>query len=223
MEKNSGLPAGDPDRKFKGRVVFEGCHVKDESNNWAIFSEIASCPATMEAGKACDAYGLFVGSDVQCADSEAAYTQALLGGTETWVTLLGERWPDAWSHDGPICKKPKYDRPVCELRLALYGHPDSGGFWEQHCEKCLAEVGFRPIDKKKHWRSVFWHGDLRLMLVVYVDDFKLAGPSNNLAKGWSLIGKKITMGEQGPVGRYLGCQHTIYQIKNMKSFEPRTA
>ena len=59
VEKNSELPEGDPNRKYKGRVVFEGCHVKDEHNNWAIFSEITSCPATMEAGKAADAFGLF--------------------------------------------------------------------------------------------------------------------------------------------------------------------
>jgi hypothetical protein len=42
VEKNSELPPDNPNRKFKGRVVFEGCYVKDESNNWAIFAEIAS-------------------------------------------------------------------------------------------------------------------------------------------------------------------------------------
>ena len=76
VEKNSELPDGDPNKKFKGRVVFEGCHVKDEANNWAIFSEIASCPATMQAAKAADAYGLLDGHGVQCADGESAYTQA---------------------------------------------------------------------------------------------------------------------------------------------------
>ena len=61
VEKNSELPESDPNRKFKGRVVFEGCHVKDEGNIcWAIFSEITSCPATMEAGKAADAFGLLL-------------------------------------------------------------------------------------------------------------------------------------------------------------------
>eukprot|EP00975_Prorocentrum_lima_P029499 6192974-Prorocentrum_lima.AAC.1 len=29
--------------------------------------------------------------------------------------------------------------------------------------------------------------ELTLFLVVYVDDFKLAGPKANLAKGWKLI------------------------------------
>eukprot|EP00439_Symbiodinium_sp_Y106_P079851 s1908_g18.t1 len=83
VEKNSELPESDPDRKFKGRVVFEGCHVKDEGSNWAIFSEIASCPATMEAGKAADAFGLLPGHEIQVADGESAYTQAKLGGPAT--------------------------------------------------------------------------------------------------------------------------------------------
>ena len=45
VEKKSELPESDPNRKFKGRFVFEGCHVKDEDNNWAKLSEITSCPA----------------------------------------------------------------------------------------------------------------------------------------------------------------------------------
>ena len=32
-----------------GRVVFEGCFVKDQANHWAMFSEATSCPATMAA------------------------------------------------------------------------------------------------------------------------------------------------------------------------------
>ena len=31
VEKNSELPESDPNRKFKGRVVFEGCHVTVET------------------------------------------------------------------------------------------------------------------------------------------------------------------------------------------------
>ncbi|CAE7815308.1 unnamed protein product [Symbiodinium sp. CCMP2456] len=118
VEKNSELPETDPNRKFKGRVVFEGCHVKDEGNNWAIFSEITSCPATMEAGKAADAFGLLPGHEIQVADGESAYTQAKLGGPATWVRLPKERWPPEWQG--------KYHDPVVRLVLALYGHPDAG-------------------------------------------------------------------------------------------------
>ncbi len=101
------------------------------------------------------------------------------------------RWPDFWFHDGAKRTKPKFEDPCCRLKLALYGHPDSGGYWEQHCEKQLTaeDIGFIPIHDA--WKSVFWHPRLRLMLVVYVDDFKLAGPKEHMAEGWKLIGSKI--------------------------------
>ena len=51
VEKNHALSEDDPLRKYKGRVVFEGCNVRDQDNRWAIFQEITSCPATMEAGR----------------------------------------------------------------------------------------------------------------------------------------------------------------------------
>ena len=183
VEKNSELPESDPNRKFKGRVVFEGCHVKDEGNiYWAIFSEITSCPATMEAGKAADAFGLLPGHEIQVADGESAYTQAKLGGPATWVRLPKERWLPEWHG--------KYHDPVVRLVLALYGHPDASGFWEQHCEKALRSVGFEQCPD---WKSVFRHPKLNLMLVVYVDDFKLSGPKANLAQGWSLMASKIKL------------------------------
>jgi predicted peptidase len=84
IEKNSELDESDPNRKFKGRVVFEGCYVKDEDNNWAIFSEIASCPASMEASRAADAFGMLPGHGIEIADGESAYTQAKLGGDLTY-------------------------------------------------------------------------------------------------------------------------------------------
>ena len=45
------------------------------------------------------------------------------------------------------------------------------------------------------------------MLIVYVDDFKLAGPAANRIEGWKLVRKGITTGEPEPIGRYLGCEH----------------
>ena len=75
VERNHELDENDPNRKYEGRVVFEGCHVKDESNAWAIFSEVTSCPATMASGKITDAYGLLPGHSLQASDGESAYTQ----------------------------------------------------------------------------------------------------------------------------------------------------
>ena len=173
VEKNHELPEGHASRKYKGRAVFQGNNVRDENGAWAVFQELSSCPATMEAARAADAYGLMPGHACQQSDATQAYTQAwLLGdGVETWVRLPRDQWPPSW--------KGMQD-PVCPLRLALYGHPDSGGHWERHCSEHLASVGFQGINS---WRSCFWHPELRLYLVVYVDVFKLSGPSENLRKG----------------------------------------
>ena len=52
VEKGSELPIGHELRKFKGRTVFQGNNARDENSDVALFSELGSSPATMEAGKA---------------------------------------------------------------------------------------------------------------------------------------------------------------------------
>ena len=72
--------------------------------------------------------------------------------------------------------------------------------------------------------EVFWHKRLKLILVVYVDDFKLAGPKGSLAEGWSLISSEIAMGQPGPVGRFLGCNHVPAEsLVTNDTFNPREA
>ena len=44
---------------------------------------------------------------------------------------------------------------------------------------------------------------------MYVDDFKLSGPTANLKKGWELIRSKIKTEDPTPLGRYLGCDHKV--------------
>eukprot|EP00959_Pyramimonas_sp_CCMP1952_P459064 9477647-Pyramimonas_sp.AAC.1 len=68
--------------------------------------------------------------------------------------------------------------------LLLYGHPDSGGYWEQHCEGHVVSKG---LMKCSLWRSCYFHPKLRLFPLTYVGDFKLAGPKDNLDKGWRLL------------------------------------
>jgi hypothetical protein len=77
VEKGSELPKGHPERKFKGRVVFQGNQVRDQSGDWALFEELSSAPATMEAGKAVDAYGCASGNTTQQAGRVTAIQYAL--------------------------------------------------------------------------------------------------------------------------------------------------
>ena len=55
--KGSELKEGDPNRKYKGRSVFQGNKVLDENSDHALFAELGSSPASMEAGKIIDVYG----------------------------------------------------------------------------------------------------------------------------------------------------------------------
>jgi len=43
------------------------------------------------------------------------------------------------------------------------------------------------------WPSCHFHKDLGLLISVYVDDFKLAGPKANLEQGWRLIIKFLEL------------------------------
>eukprot|EP00972_Heterocapsa_arctica_P009239 1362884-Heterocapsa_arctica.AAC.1 len=112
-------------------------------------------------------------------DAEQAYVQSKLGGIITWVTLPKERWSEAFNG---------FDEPVVIFRLSLYGHPDAGGYWEAQCKPKLLEGGFTTV---ADWTSVNWHPKLELLLMVYVDDFKLSGPSFNMIQGWAVIRKSI--------------------------------
>ena len=68
-------------------------------------------------------------------------------------------------------------RPCCQLRLSLYGHPMSGKYWENHFTEKLFSTGFEPI---AWWECLFFHRQLKLILSVYVDDFKLVGRQASL-------------------------------------------
>jgi hypothetical protein len=194
VEKGSELPLGHKDRKFKGRFVFRGNDVRDQNYDHAIFQELGSSPAALEAGKSAD-YGLHPGNSIEQSVAEQAYTQSLLLlllGTETWVELPEDRWPPEWKG---------IHRPVVPLELVLYGHPDSGGYWEEHAEKHVMSVGFERI---LDWHSCFWHPVFKTLLIICADDFKLAGPTDKLPEVWRLLRKGIVMEEPHPMGNFLG-------------------
>ena len=65
------------------------------------------------------------------------------------------------------------------------------------------------------------HPKLGVMLVVYVDDFKMAGPKENLSKAWDLVKSKINMEEAAPIKRYLGCEHVQFEHTVSGAFDPR--
>ena len=81
-KKGSELPIGDQGRKFKGRVVFQGNRVVNQSWETAVFQDLGNSPATMDASRAADCYGCFPGHKTEIADAVQAYTQARLKGNK---------------------------------------------------------------------------------------------------------------------------------------------
>ena len=204
-EKGSELSQDDPRRKFKGRTVFQGNNVRDENSDHALFNELGSSPASMEAAKLLDAYGSQPGYAKQQADAVQAYIQALFTGVPTWLSLPKDRWPASWNKE--------YWQPMVPMVLALYGHPDSGGIWEKHLNGEIAKKGWRQI-LPDTWNSIFYHDEYKCMLVVYVDDFKLAGPKDKLASAWKSLRSAVNIGEPEPFDRYFGCMHREFnQVK----------
>ena len=50
---------------------------------------------------------------------------------------------------------------------------------------------------------------MKLLLVIYVDDLKIlkmAGPTAQLPKGWSMLRKELRLEEETPLSLYLGCR-----------------
>ena len=90
VEKGSELLKGDKNRKYKYRVVFQGNRVVNQDYEAATFEDMGSSPATLESSRACDLYGCAPGHDIEMADAEQAYVQALLTGIETWICLPPE-------------------------------------------------------------------------------------------------------------------------------------
>ena len=53
------------------------------------------------------------------------------------------------------------------------------------------------------WPSVYFHPKLQLLLVIYVDDFKLAGPKQNLVTGCVLLREGLHIEPAKAGGMYI--------------------
>ena len=133
VEKHSELAAHL--RKYKGRVVLWGKHVRDEYGLAAMFPEQGSGASFATASKLLDAVSLLPGCFGEQSDAPSAYTQSVLfeGMDEsrcpvTWIQLPPSQWPPSWHK----LHKETGQQPVCRLLKCLYGHPMSGLYWEKH-------------------------------------------------------------------------------------------
>ena len=81
--------------------------------------------------------------------------------------------------------------PVAKLEKALYGHKNSGAYWQQYCDEKCCNAGFTPISE--NWPCVYWSEELELLLIVYVDDMKLSGKTKNMPEAWKRLGEGVNL------------------------------
>ena len=151
--------------------------------------------------------GLLHGHKSSQADAVRAYIQSLLKGRETWVQVPKELWPPEWKTRGFV-------KPMCLLYKSLYGHPDSGGYWEEHLTKAVRARGGQPVPEHP---SSFWFQEERLLLTVYVDDLLLSGPESAHDRFWRNLRDGtdgIKLEEPEPLGRFLGRQHLVSFVQH---------
>ena len=91
-----------------------------------------------------------------------------------------------------------YRDPVCLLKRALYGHPDAGSCWEVYAEEKIKSIGFETIP---NWPGLFFRKESKVMLSVYVDDLKAAGPKEGVDAMWKELRKLIDIEPPTKLGR----------------------
>jgi hypothetical protein len=94
------------------------------------------------------------------------------------------------------------------MRKAIFGHPDSGERWKTHCDTVLTRAGWTRCPE---WPIVYWNSELRLLLQVDADDFKMAGPTGNMEKGWQTIKDDLELADIRPASAYLDREHVELQ------------
>ena len=208
------------DQKWKARIVFQGSNIRTKSGTSAteLFEDVANSPASFAAARAALGVAALRKFQATLRDADAAYLQAMMdidGRTPTFVELPKEWWPDSWFYDGAERQRPKYIRPHCRLKRALYGHPEAGALWEKTLKEIMSKQGWEQIPMQP---GVFCHKKSGATMVVYVDDLLLiASPSwtNSL---WRALEKKVCFKDpEEPIGRYLGAKYCMTNYDETKS------
>ncbi|CAK0849503.1 unnamed protein product, partial [Prorocentrum cordatum] len=180
-------------KEWKGRIVFQGSNVRTKSgvSSTDLFEEVSNAPASFAAARVALAVGALRGFAATLGDAEAACLQALIdapGRVPTFVELPAEWWPDEWFRDGAARKIPKYDRPHCRLKKALYGHPEAGALWEAKLTKILMEDGWSQPSIS---HPGVWLRPTGAVLVMYVDDMMMVGSGQMCAELWKKLDRNV--------------------------------
>ena len=78
----------------------------------------------------------------------------------------------------------------------------------------IKRLGFVPVGTCGEWRSCFYNAELKIFLMVYVDDFKMSGPKEHVESMWQKFKElgeddSLQIGAPQALGHFLGCEHDV--------------
>ena len=194
----------------KGRICYMGDRAKDQHGQAAIYQELSSSPSGIFDVNLTIAYGCCPGNCVMAADAIKAYVQSLLASNSpTYVAIPHELWPQDGSWEKLGFQRKGYDRPMCRLNKALYGHPESGAHWEAHLTAAIRKCGGCPIPGHP---SCFMFEESKQLLTVYVDDLLMAGPIDTQESVWKALRVLVSTEDPEPLDRFLGRTHKFEHL-----------
>ena len=124
-----------------------------------------------------------------------------------WVRLPKAWWPASWHG--------RFRDPVCRLRLALYGHLESGALWDKHLSAILTRLGW--VRQEVH-PGLWLHTANGAILTVYVDDLMMAARLRYEAALWGSLEKVVEFGEQPTsIEKFLGSIRNFYTLDGITS------
>ena len=91
-------------QKYKGRIVYRGDYITDESHSLVLFQDTATTPTALSALNISLWFGCLENSSISCFDAVQAYLQALLE-DDTWVVLPYELWTEDMCNKFPPTAK----------------------------------------------------------------------------------------------------------------------
>ena len=195
--------------KVKGRIVYRGDLIRNESDELVLFADTATTPTALVALNIALFYGCMKDCAISCADAIQAFLQAPLE-DETWVVLPEELWLCSWHQ-----RFAKGSKLAVRLLKSLYGHPLAGRLWQEHLATRLAALGGVELEQyPSNW--VFRRGpndEHTLLLNAYVDDLTLSGPIWLHEEFWADLRKAVKLEPETFIGhegtRILGRTHNV--------------
>ena len=201
-EKHAEVHKPAASRTYKARCVFAGNNVQTSSGQpaWELYQEVSKTPAAMQTVRAALGIAGLRGYIPKVRDATQAYLQSRIDTPErpaTWVRLPKAWWPQSWVS--------RFRDPVCRLRLALYGHPESGALWDKHLSGILKKLGW--VRQEAH-PGLWLHTATGSIMTVYVDDIMMASRARDEATLWASLERVVEFGDPpAPIQKFLGGMH----------------